>query len=81
MKRETYEQARKRLLAELNALGWTAKPELKRPWAEPPSRAYRVTFNAQSVLLGGYSHWIDIRGMSVMDFVGHCEKARPVFRG
>lgn len=66
---ETYLAARKRLLSELGALGWTVRPELKFPWAKHPNHDFRVNFKAQAVYLNDHSLWIDIRGMSTEEFV------------
>ena len=68
MKRETYVAARTRILAHLSGEGWTVKPTLKVPQAcrrDLPS----LYFHAQAVYLGVHSLWIDIRGMSGVDFV------------
>lgn len=69
-KKETYAQARQRLLSELKVLGWTtSKPDLKEPWAEPPrdwrGRRYRLKFKAQAVYQDEHSMFVETRGLSV----------------
>ena len=61
MSRETYAQARTRLLAELRARGWTTRPALQRPWAEKDG--HRFTFTAQAVYYGAHSTFLDMREM------------------
>jgi hypothetical protein len=66
---ETYVAAKSRLLQQLKALGWTTSPFLKVPWAEPPSRDFKIWFKAQAVYLNDHSLFIDIRGMDVNTFI------------
>jgi hypothetical protein len=67
MSKETYAQARKRLLIGLETLGWEIRPNLKTPWAAKwPNRLW---FKAQAVYLDEHSLFLDIRGMSIEDFV------------
>lgn len=72
MKRETYAQARTRLLSELTIAGWTVKASLKVPQAIPPHGDFTLFFKSQAVYLNSHSLWIDIRGMSVNDFIDRC---------
>lgn len=71
MKRETYQSARIRLLAALAANGFTIRPGLKVPWAEPPDGSYRLWFRPQAVYLNEHSLWIDIRGMTLDELFEH----------
>lgn len=85
MKRETYAQARLRLMAECYRAGWAAPSlPLKTPWRESIAhgRTFRVWFKPQAVHLG-LSHKLgealslhrDIRGLSWEDFAAACERA------
>jgi len=69
MKQETYKQARERLLASLAAEGFTTRPALKVPWAEPRDGSYRLWFKPQAVYLNAHSLWVDIRGMELPVFL------------
>lgn len=82
MKQETYKAARARLLTELAARGWTTRPALKVPWAEPSAWKpdYRVWFRAQAVYLNAHSLWIDIRGMTIDDFTARVQAVYDVRR-
>jgi hypothetical protein len=66
---ETYAVAKTRLLRELAAKGWTTSPFLKVPWAAPPSKDFKIWFKPQAVYRNDHSLFIDIRGMSVDDFI------------
>jgi len=68
-KRETFPAARERLLAGLAANGWIVRSDLKYPWAKHPNYDFRVNFKAQAVYLDEHSLFIDIRGMSLQEFV------------
>lgn len=65
--RETYKQARARLLDELKAKGWETAPTLKTPWAKRDD--LRLDFHPQAVYKNGHSMFIDIRGMSLESFI------------
>jgi hypothetical protein len=79
MARETYKEARVRLLKELAARGWTTRPELKTPTAISttvgPLLGYldckvKLFFHPQAVYLHDHSmHIDDIRGMRIEDFL------------
>lgn len=69
--KETFAVAKDRLLRELAALGWQTRPELKFPWAKHPDHVWRINFKAQAVYLDEHSLWIDIRGMSLEEFMKH----------
>jgi hypothetical protein len=79
MPRETYKEARVRLLKELAARGWTVKPELKTPTAISttigpdlgfPDFKTKLYFHPQSVYMHDHSmHLDDIRGMNVESFL------------
>lgn len=66
---ETYVAAKARLLQQLKLLNWTTSPFLKVPWAEPPSKDFKIWFKAQAVYLNDHSLFIDIRGMDVNTFI------------
>lgn len=74
MKKETYKDARERLLRELSLIGWGTKPNLKVPQAISPSGIH-LYFKAQAVYRDNHSMWVDIRGMSVGDFIKAAETA------
>ncbi len=66
MAKETYAQARQRLLSELKAKGWaTSKPDLKVTWAVPPHRAFKIWFRSQALYKDEHSTFLDIRGLKV----------------
>lgn len=79
MPRETYKEARVRLLKELAARGWTTRPELKTPTAIStklgaelgfPEFRIKLFFHPQAVYLNEHSmHMGDIRGMSIVTFL------------
>lgn len=75
MKTETYQAAKYRILGALGALGWQIRPELKFPWAKHPDHSWRLNFKAQAVYLNEHSLWIDIRGMSLEDFMKHVARS------
>jgi len=75
MPAETFAAARTRLLGELAARGWTTRPGLKEPWAEPPNGGLRLRFRPQAVYLDEHSLWIDIRGLSVEALLAHVKRA------
>jgi hypothetical protein len=67
---ETFKQARQRLLAELAGMGFrTSAHDLKRPWAEPQDKSFRLWFHAQAVYLNQHSLFIDMRGMSASELL------------
>lgn len=72
VKRETFEAARRRLLAHLASHGWAVKSALKVPNARRDGET--LYFRPQAVYLNAHSLWIDIRGMSEADFVGTVER-------
>lgn len=76
-KKETYPEARLRLFAGLSAAGHTVKPALKVPQCKL-STGETVYFKAQAVYLESHSLWIDIRGMSLEQFIGSILQSRQV---
>lgn len=77
-KKETFAQARERLLNDCRANGWTVKTNqsngktLKEPWAEKVGahgKPMRLVFKAQAVYDGTHSIASDIRGMSLHELV------------
>jgi len=77
-KSETYQAAKERLLNQLRALGWQTRPDLKFPWAKHPDHDFRVNFKTQAVYLNDHSLWIDIRGMTIEEFMQHVAHAANV---
>jgi len=75
MPAETFSAAKARLLAQLAQMGWTVRSQLKVPWAEPPSHAYRIWFKPQAVYLNEHSLFMDIRGMPAATFMAHVDHA------
>lgn len=73
--KETYSQARYRLLKALTERGWTVKPLLKTPQAVSPDGYATLYFRPQAVYLGPHSLFVDTRGMSVDDFETHVKAA------
>jgi len=73
MKRETYPEARARILADCAMLGFRVKSALKVPQVIIPALDTRyddtLFFNAQSVHLNVHSTFLDIRGMSTDTFL------------
>jgi hypothetical protein len=63
---ETYQAARRRLLAHLVLTGWSVRPTLKVPNARKDGET--LFFHAQAVYLNAHSLWIDIRDMSEASF-------------
>ncbi len=70
--KETYVAARNRLLVSLHEKGWTTKPFLKTPYAVQGDM--RITFKPQAVYLGEHSTFLDIRGMSIDDFLKYINR-------
>lgn len=68
-KTETYAAATKRLLAELERLGWGIKPYLKIPYAHDRSESVKIKFHPQAVYAGEHSSFLDRRRMSVHDLL------------
>lgn len=64
--KETYRQARARLLDELKTKGWETMPFLKQPWAK--KNGVRLDFHPQAVYKNGHSMFLDIRGMTIESF-------------
>lgn len=75
---ETYAQARSRLLAELQTLGWSVKATLKVPQASKDN--ITIFFRPQAVYLRGLSTWLDIRGMSGQKFVNEIQARDIAFK-
>lgn len=78
MAKETYKVARERLLAELGKAGWTIRPWLKVPWAEPRGGGFKLFFKTQAVYMDEHSMWMDIRSMPFSEFLERVERARVV---
>ena len=80
-KKETYAQAKARLLNDLSEKGWTVKSDLKFPHATSPSGKTRLWFNPQAVhitrtgdlgrheMKHGLSLWCDIRELNVNELL------------
>jgi hypothetical protein len=64
--KETYQAARRRLLAHLVLTGWSVRPTLKVPNARKDGET--LFFHPQAVYLNAHSLWIDIRDMSEANF-------------
>ncbi len=77
MKKETYPEARLRLFAGLSAAGHTVKPGLKVPQCLM-STGETLYFRPQAVYLEAHSLWIDIRGMSLEQFLGAVLQAKSI---
>jgi hypothetical protein len=73
-KRETYIEARMRLLNELAARGYTTKPKLKVPQAVLMNGEHVVYFHTQAVYLNLHSTGLDIRHMSCDMFLDHINR-------
>ena len=90
--RETYAQAKDRLLTELEELGWTiSNRELKTPWAQAPDRNHRVWFKPQATLYGRTTRlgdarttWMDRRELGVITLADRvrelCERDAAIDR-
>jgi hypothetical protein len=75
--KETYPIARARILTGLLNAGWTVKATLKVPQAMPPrnlNKDFVLRFHAQAVYLNAHSMWIDIRNMSLSEFLATVER-------
>ena len=79
---ETYNEAEKRLLSELAALGWTVKAGLKIPHATSPNGKLRVWFKTNATYLSNDTHtfanarslWCDRRDLPVANLIADCER-------
>lgn len=71
-KRETYIEARSRLLSELVAREYATKPKLKVPQVKVES--HTVFFHTQAVYLDLHSTGLDIRHMSCDTFLDHINR-------
>jgi hypothetical protein len=77
--KETYVQARQRLLAHLAVAGWAVKPLLKVPNARLDGET--LFFHPQAVHLNAHSLHVDIRGMSETEFDRNVQETIQIRKG
>jgi len=83
MPKETYKQARIRLLNNLAALGWDVKPSQKVPTAISPDRTIKLFFKPQAIHttnpLGIHSINVDMRDANTQHILDTVERMQRVF--
>ncbi len=79
LRREKYKHARKRLLRELEALGWKTQPDEKVPYAASKGSEFRIWLGTESAYftrgVHAFKHasllFADIRDLPVTFLIGH----------